>query len=39
MDICGLIMARGGSKRVPNKNIRPFAGSSLLQIKINQQNN
>ena len=36
MDICGLIMARGGSKRVPNKNIRPFAGSSLLQIKINQ---
>jgi len=36
MDICALIMARGGSKRVPNKNIRPFAYSSLLELKIDQ---
>lgn len=27
---------RAGSTRVKNKNIRPFAGSSLLQIKIRQ---
>jgi len=36
MDICALIMARGGSKRVPNKNIKMFGNSSLLGIKINQ---
>ena len=36
MDICALIMARGGSKRVPNKNIKMFGHSSLLEIKINQ---
>ena len=36
MDICGLIMARSGSQRVPNKNIRKFADSSLLEIKIKQ---
>ena len=36
MDICGLIMARGGSQRVPNKSIRKFGNSSLLEIKINQ---
>lgn len=31
-----LIMARAGSKRVKNKNLKPFAGSSLLEIKIKQ---
>lgn len=31
-----LIMARAGSKRVKNKNLKPFAGSSLLEVKINQ---
>ena len=31
-----LIAARSGSQRVKNKNIRPFAGSSLLEIKIEQ---
>lgn len=35
-DICGLIMARSGSTRVANKNIRSFADSSLLEIKIHQ---
>jgi len=34
--IKGLIMVRSGSERVINKNIRPFAGSSLLEIKIRQ---
>ena len=31
-----MIQARSGSVRVKNKNIRPFAGSSLLEIKIQQ---
>lgn len=31
-----LIPVRAGSQRVKNKNIRPFAGKSLLQIKIEQ---
>ena len=31
-----LIPVRSGSKRVANKNIRPFAGSNLLEIKIKQ---
>jgi CMP-N-acetylneuraminic acid synthetase len=31
-----LIPVRQGSQRVTNKNIRPFANSSLLEIKINQ---
>jgi len=31
-----LIPVRKGSQRVVNKNIKPFAGSSLLEIKINQ---
>lgn len=35
-DIVGLIACRGGSVRVPNKNIKNFSGSSLLEIKINQ---
>ena len=31
-----LIPVRSGSKRVANKNIRPFAGSNLLEVKIKQ---
>lgn len=31
-----LIPVRAGSQRVKNKNIRPFAGSNLLEIKIKQ---
>ena len=31
-----LIAARSGSLRVQNKNIRPFAGSTLLEVKIEQ---
>ena len=34
--IKGLIPVRAGSVRVKNKNIRPFADSSLLEIKIKQ---
>ena len=34
--VMGLIAVRGGSERVPGKNIRPFAGSSLLEIKCRQ---
>lgn len=34
--IKALIPVRSGSKRVKNKNIRPFAGSNLLEIKIKQ---
>ncbi len=36
MEITAVIPVRQGSKRVPNKNIRPFAGSSLLVEKIRQ---
>lgn len=36
MIIKALIPVRSGSMRVKNKNIRPFAGSSLLEIKIEQ---
>lgn len=36
MCIKALIPVRSGSVRVVNKNIRPFAGSSLLEIKIKQ---
>ena len=32
--VAALIGVRGGSKRVANKNSRPFAGSNLLAIKI-----
>jgi N-acylneuraminate cytidylyltransferase len=35
-DINVLIAVRGGSKRVPRKNIRPFCGSNMLQLKIEQ---
>ena len=36
IDINVLIAVRGGSKRVPRKNIRPFGGSSMLELKIEQ---
>lgn len=36
MVLKALIAARSGSIRVENKNIRPFAGSSLLEVKIRQ---
>lgn len=36
MSIKALIPVRSGSLRVKNKNIRPFANSSLLEIKIRQ---
>lgn len=36
MGIKALIPVRSGSQRVKNKNIRPFADSSLLEIKIKQ---
>lgn len=35
-NLCAIIPVRAGSKRVPNKNIRPFAGTNLLEIKIEQ---
>ena len=34
--IKALIPVRAGSQRVKNKNIRPFAGSNLLEIKVKQ---
>ena len=36
MRVKALVAVRSGSMRVQNKNIRPFAGSSLLEIKLNQ---
>lgn len=36
MKISALVAVRSGSQRVKNKNIRPFAGSSLLEVKLNQ---
>lgn len=36
MSIKAMIAVRAGSMRVPNKNIRPFAGKSLLELKIEQ---
>ncbi len=36
MSIKALIPVRSGSQRVANKNLRPFAGTSLLEIKIRQ---
>lgn len=35
-EIVALIAVRGGSQRVPNKNLRNFAKTSLLELKINQ---
>lgn len=34
--IKALVAVRSGSQRVKNKNIRPFAGSTLLEVKIHQ---
>jgi CMP-N-acetylneuraminic acid synthetase len=34
--IHAILPVRGGSERVPNKNMRPFAGSTLLEIKVRQ---
>lgn len=34
--LLGLITARGGSVRTPNKNARPFAGSSLIGIALRE---
>lgn len=36
MNILGIIPARAGSKRVKDKNIRPFAGKTLTQLSIEQ---
>lgn len=36
MKVKALVAVRSGSQRVQNKNIRPFAGSSLLEIKLSQ---
>lgn len=36
MRIKALIAVRSGSERVVNKNLRPFAGSNLLELKIKQ---
>ena len=36
MKIKALVAVRSGSQRVVNKNIRPFAGSTLLEVKLNQ---
>ena len=37
-DVCikALVAVRSGSVRVKNKNLRPFAGSSLLELKLDQ---
>lgn len=36
MSIKALVAVRSGSQRVQNKNIRPFAGKNLLEIKLEQ---
>lgn len=36
MNIKALVAVRSGSMRVKNKNIRPFAGSTLLEVKLAQ---
>lgn len=36
MGIKALVAVRSGSQRVHNKNIRPFAGSTLLDLKLEQ---
>lgn len=35
-EVTALVPCRAGSERVPNKNTRPFSGSSLIQIKLEQ---
>ena len=37
IDINVLIAVRGGSKRVPRKNVRPFGGSNMLTLKVEQE--
>ena len=34
--LLAIVAVRAGSKRVKNKNIRKFAGSNLLEIKLRQ---
>ena len=36
-NITAIIPVRKGSVRVKNKNLKPFADSSLLEIKIKQE--
>ncbi len=36
MSLKALVAVRSGSQRVKNKNIKPFAGSTLLEVKLNQ---
>lgn len=36
MKVKALVAVRSGSERVVNKNLRPFAGSSLLEVKVRQ---
>lgn len=36
MTIKALVAVRSGSMRVKNKNLRPFAGSTLLEVKLSQ---
>ena len=36
MSLTAVIPVRGGSTRIKDKNFRPFAGSSLLEVKIEQ---
>ena len=36
MDYTAVIAVRGGTARLKNKNIRPFADSNLLEVKIKQ---
>lgn len=36
MKIKAMVAVRSGSVRVPSKNVRPFAGSTLLDVKIRQ---
>lgn len=36
MNILGIIPSREGSKRVPQKNFRPFADTTLMDLAINQ---
>lgn len=36
MKVKALVAVRSGSERVVNKNLRPFSGSSLLEIKVRQ---
>jgi CMP-N,N'-diacetyllegionaminic acid synthase len=36
INVLAIIPARAGSKRVPDKNIRPFAGTNLTEIAVRQ---